>query len=449
MQAVPMFMNNQRLLTWHLLAFRQIRPRWHRSTCMILCDSVNKSHPCRSSLSSFQTRLHALEPAQYSSSRLKGAVWNTHNFHINCFHVGIGPRLKFTSHQPPPVNALEATNPNAQLYNHLLDAFPDGIQMAFAYGSAVYQQVGHKDMGRNMLDFILVVDDPEAWHSVNLRKNRSHYSFLKYMGSHAIAYIQEWGGGVYFNTMVPFENRIIKYGVIRTDRLITDLLDWDTLYISGRLHKPIKLLIHPTNTDLVQAMQVNLQSAVHTALLLLPEDFTEEALFITIAGLSYNGDFRMVVGEDRNKVTNIVRPNMAHFRKLYGKILESEVHVHWDKENGHISQDPNYVTQFHNLQLLPKTTLMLMQENRTRPGSHPDIEEVLKVYAHSSHCDDVVAHCINSIVWRSSMGQSAKTILTAGAKRSAIYTIQKVIKMWRGGFKKMVEHKAKNIISKN
>jgi hypothetical protein len=75
-------------------------------------------------------------------------------------------------------------------------------------------------------------------------------------------------------------------------------------------------------------------------------------------------------------VTNIVKPNMAHFRKLYGSTIDSEVHVHWDKEAGQLSHDPNHVTQFHHLQLLPKSVLVLLQENRTRPGSHPDIEEV-------------------------------------------------------------------------
>ena len=36
----------------------------------------------------------------------------------------------------------------------------------------------------------------------------------------------------------------------------------------------------------------NLASALTTALLLLPVTFTEEELFLTIAGLSYTGDFR-------------------------------------------------------------------------------------------------------------------------------------------------------------
>lgn len=33
------------------------------------------------------------------------------------------------------------------------------------------------------------------------------------------------------------------------------------------------------------------------------------------------GDFRMVIGEDKSKVTNIVRDNIQHFRILYSNIL--------------------------------------------------------------------------------------------------------------------------------
>ena len=36
----------------------------------------------------------------------------------------------------------------------------------------------------------------------------------------------------------------------------------------------------------------NLESALTAALLLLPATFTEEELFLEIAGLSYTGDFR-------------------------------------------------------------------------------------------------------------------------------------------------------------
>ncbi|KAK7103436.1 phosphatidate cytidylyltransferase, mitochondrial-like [Littorina saxatilis] len=331
-----------------------------------------------------------------------------------------------------PEADLAEVSSMSQLYYRILESVPEGIQMAFAYGSGVYKQAGHNSTKENMLDLIFVVDDPHAWHNQNIQRNRGHYSFLRVFGSRAVSHVQDLGAGVYFNTLVPFEDRVIKYGVISTDRLITDLLDWETLYISGRLHKPIRLLVLPSNHDLIQAMQVNLQSAVHAALLLLPEEFCEEALYTTIAGLSYNGDFRMVVGEDRNKVANIVSPNIPHFRRLYQPIVDSAVHVHWHHAQGRLEQDPNHITQFHHLQLLPKTVLMLLQENRTRPGSHPDLEEVLMIYANSSHCDDTVARVIAHIVWRSSVSQSAKTSLTAGARKSVVYTFKKLKKMWKG-----------------
>ena len=92
-------------------------------------------------------------------------------------------------------STLEEVSTVSHQYYRILQTFPSGIQMAFAYGSGVYQQEGHTNMKANMLDFILVVDDPKAWHDANIRKNYSHYSFLKYFSTRSIAHIQEFGAG--------------------------------------------------------------------------------------------------------------------------------------------------------------------------------------------------------------------------------------------------------------
>ena len=132
----------------------------------------------------------------------------------------------------------------------------------------------------------------------------------------------------------------------------------------------------------------------------------------------------------RLQVANIVLPNVHHFRSLYRPILAKEVHVRWHQEQNRFQQDLNHVTQFHHLQLLPKTVLLLLQERRTRPGAHPDLEEVLRIYANSSHCDECVAACLHHIVRRSSTVQALKAAVTAGGRKSVIYAMGKLKKMY-------------------
>ncbi|KAJ1069282.1 hypothetical protein K5549_014232 [Capra hircus] len=183
-----------------------------------------------------------------------------------------------------------------------------------------------------MLDFVFTVDDPVAWHSKNLKKNWNHYSFLKSQLNMCVLTVRKCS---HFCRMhISFLFQLIKYGVISTSVLIEDLLNWNNLYIAGRLQKPVKIVAMNEDVALRSALDQNLKSAVTAAFLMLPESFSEEDLFIEIAGLSYSGDFRMVVGEDKAKVLNIVKPNMAHFRELYGSILQESPQVVYKAQQG-------------------------------------------------------------------------------------------------------------------
>lgn len=60
-----------------------------------------------------------------------------------------------------------------------------------------------------MLDFIIAVDDPVTWHTMNLLQNRKHYSILKLLGPTKISSIQnEYGASIYYNTLVPVDGRV-------------------------------------------------------------------------------------------------------------------------------------------------------------------------------------------------------------------------------------------------
>ncbi|KAI0409014.1 mitochondrial matrix Mmp37 [Xylaria palmicola] len=232
-----------------------------------------------------------------------------------------------------------------EVLRQLLWKFRAPIRYAFAYGSGVFPQSAGdaateaeikavhprsplavqkaQNGAPKMIDFIFGVSHTQHWHSLNLSQHRDHYSGLGSLGSGAVSYVQDkWGAGVYFNPYVTVEGILIKYGVVNLDTLCRDLSEWDTLYLAGRLHKPVKILRDDPRVRL--SNQINLLSALRTALLLLPPTFTEQELYATIAGISYLGDPRMALPtENPKKVSNIVSHNMLNFRRLYAPLIES------------------------------------------------------------------------------------------------------------------------------
>ena len=238
----------------------------------------------------------------------------------------------------------------------LLAAFPP-VHYAMAYGSGVLRQANAPLATPPMVDFVFAVDDPRAWHADNLRRNRAHYPhFAAAAGPALIAGVQEsaFGARVWYNALVPVPEaallpppppqqqqqqqqergaapplpRLMKYGVISTRALLEDLRHWSTLYVAGRLHKPVQALAPCSSASdgaassaLRAALHGNLRSALCAALLLLPARFSPLQLFSAVAGLSYTGDWRMLFGEDPHKVRNIVQGSLAAFRSLYAPVL--------------------------------------------------------------------------------------------------------------------------------
>ncbi|XP_035221448.1 phosphatidate cytidylyltransferase, mitochondrial-like isoform X1 [Stegodyphus dumicola] len=317
-----------------------------------------------------------------------------------------------------------------KLLEQIVSKFPQQFSLVFAYGSAVFPQ--NKELLRqgNMIDFIFSVDDPVKWHQLNLKINSKHYSLAKFGGAEFIRSVQEnFGANVYFNTMVEVENKLIKYGVVSTNHLVEDLLDWQTLYVSGRLHKPVKIISNSNNEDLTRALHTNLQSALHASLLSLPETFSEEQLYHKISELSYNGDFRMYFGEDKRKIENIVKNQISYFHHLYCDHLKMMPLVHWNQTQHIFEQDCSSTTTLHHLNFLPKRVQHNLLLRWNRDGRYRDMEDVLQVLACASECSEIVKNAIKDIVWWPSITQSAKGIITAGFLKSVKYSTRKVQKM--------------------
>ncbi|GAA5823722.1 hypothetical protein JCM5353_008569 [Sporobolomyces roseus] len=346
----------------------------------------------------------------------------------------------------------------------VLTAFKAPVRFAFAYGSGVFRQKGYTTEDKPLLDFVFAVSHPSHWHAINMQQHPQHYSgLMRLMGSNVVAWLQEKGLGaeVWFNVEVDVNGKTVKYGCISVDALCRDMLDWETLYISGRTQKPVKILSDDARVRL--ANQVNLASALRTSLLLLPESFTEVELFETIAGLSYQGDFRMKVGENPHKVRNIVAAQLPAFRSLYGGLLKSfwkSVHTIGEDGNGVrlMRQDLGVSVRASTAGRLPKGlrdkvlghyerkwnlegAIALSKaksvgnkektiEERKEDEGRIDLDQqkLWERIVGDEEFKGIVSKSIGQIVARPTFNQSLKGILSAGILRSLRYVIPKLRK---------------------
>lgn len=313
-----------------------------------------------------------------------------------------------------------------------------------------------------MIDFIMAVTHPQHWHSLNMAQHPRHYSLLsRLLGSFGIGLVQQRGAKIWYNPYIQLEDELIKYGIISVDDLCTDLLDWETLYVSGRMHKPVALITSDARVRLAQ--QVNLASALRTALLLLPREFTEVELYTRIASLSYTGDFRMSVpgGENSNKVRNIVLNQREEFRRLYAGLMRNLGTLSVEEVRGNrfkIEQDDSVSTRASYAARLPRCLRQKVQDHYTSqphldpaflklslsktldtvPRSPSSIEREEKLNAfwraavQREDFAEVLLHQIGKTVKGPAWSQSIKGIYTAGFTRTLRYVGAKIGKYFEG-----------------
>ncbi|CAN1171536.1 Phosphatidate cytidylyltransferase, mitochondrial [Linum perenne] len=227
------------------------------------------------------------------------------------------------------------------------------IEFCCVYGSTLHPNNSDKS---SMIDYIIGVADPLKWHSENLKLNRDHYaswmvhlggakllvprtkkrfghftrslklqmtlalvctSIPMLLGTTRYSYTSEF---IYYSTSFALQLSMVKYGVVRMHDLVQDILNWQRFYTSGRLQKPVHVLVD--NLDVEKLNAFNLRAAIAAALLILPSKFTEEDLYSKICSLSYMGDLRMLFAEDKNKVKKIVQGQFRLFQSMYKPFIE-------------------------------------------------------------------------------------------------------------------------------
>lgn len=341
---------------------------------------------------------------------------------------------------------------------HLQQLIPNfnnpNINTSIGYGSGVFEQEGYNSKTMPQVDLIHVVGDTQKFHAKNLETFHHHYSGLRYGGVRLVEYFQNLGlVKIYFNPYVNMNGTMIKYGVISETQMIQDLIEWKSLYLAGRLQKPVKFFsnLGIQSTDQTHLLKVinsfNLRNAVKISLLISKSKIIpEKTLYEIITLISYLGDSRMIIGgENPNKIKNIVNKQLENFQKLYRPVLdqlETEQLIN-RKEGNIVITQLNPMKMKESLLSLPKyyreqvielyrdhQTLKGLNRSRGLNGNSNSANWDMESLARESDVvlREIIIKALKKIVLSPSIFVSLKGLVTAGIFKSVRYMIDKRLK---------------------
>lgn len=339
-----------------------------------------------------------------------------------------------------------ANTPTSNLDEFLTKIDGKHIKAVFGYGSGVIPQEGYKNL-KPQIDIFIVTDNTEDFHRKTLQRFPEHYSGLKYLGIGALQLVQNWGAGVFFNPYVPITSasgneQMVKYGVISYDRAKEDVCEWSSLYIAGRLQKPVRH--YKTDKLLLAANLFNLNSAFNIALLL---SLTKEAdrsvqleeFFQCIASLSYMGDPRMLIGgENPNKVKNIVARQQSEFGSLYNPFFMKATRSGLLRQQNETRLKVllNSLSKAEILSELPlkfRTRLLELYTGEAQSSASPKNahDELIEVIANDENLSRHILASVRSTIRGPALTQTLKGFATAGIVKSGKYAWEKKLKSWK------------------
>lgn len=339
------------------------------------------------------------------------------------------------------------STPTSNLDEFLTEIDGKHIKAVFGYGSGVIPQEGYEYL-KPQIDVFIVTNNTEEFHRKNLQRFPNHYSGLRYLGIGALQLVQNWGAGVYFNPYVPITSisgneQMVKYGVISYDRAKEDVCEWSSMYIAGRLQKPVRH--YKTDKLLLAANLFNLNSAFNIALLLsltkgVDGSIQLKEFFQCIALLSYMGDPRMLIGgENPNKVKNIVTRQQSEFEFLYSPSFIKAA------RNGLLRQlnETGFEVLLNNqskaelLSELPlkfRTRLLGLYTGEAQSlatSANNTHDELMEVIANDGNLSRHILATVRSTIRGPALTQTMKGFATAGIVKSGKYAWEKKMKSWK------------------